>query len=51
MTEVIIKEAVQNCGYVLQYVPKDKITDEIIKLAVQNNALALQYVPKDRRNI
>jgi hypothetical protein len=48
LTDEIIRLAVQNNGFVLQYLPKEKITYEICKLAVQNNCFALQYMSDDK---
>ncbi len=37
MTEEICKLAVQQNGYVLEYIKQELMTDEICKLAVQQN--------------
>ena len=51
MTEEIYKNVVRWCGYLLEYIPYKKQTDEICKLAVQQNGYALQFVEDQTKEI
>jgi hypothetical protein len=50
LTDDFCKLAVQQNGYLLEYVPPEKRSDEMCKLAVQQNGHAFEYVPLEKRS-